>query len=284
MLRRTGLLLTLALVTSLSACNGDDDVPLPRQYVALGDSYTAAPLIGALDGNDGCLRSRNNYPRLLAQSEGLNLADESCSGATTEAITGPQQTSQQEVDPQIDAVRASTDLVTIGIGFNDFGLTVRAFVTCVQLAKEDPTGSPCTDADAAAGDDGVTQALTMLPRRIAGVIKDVRAEAPDAQVLVIGYPEIFPADAPCASLPVAQGDLPLLRTINKGINKAAETAATKHGATYVDVYGPSRGHALCSDDPWIAGADAGPDPKALIWHPYAEEQELVAELIRAAID
>ena len=35
-------------------------------YVALGDSYTAAPFVPLTDVASGCYRSSNNYPRLLA--------------------------------------------------------------------------------------------------------------------------------------------------------------------------------------------------------------------------
>jgi len=75
-----------------------------------------------------------------------------------------------------------------------------------------------------------------------------------------------------------------VRKIIRGINKAAEAAAERHDATFIDVYGPSRGHDLCSEDPWFAGNEADPDRKGLIWHPYAEEQELVAELVREQLD
>lgn len=284
MLSRTGLLLALALTASLSACTDTDDLRLSRQYVALGDSYTAAPLIGNLDGRDGCARSQNNYPHLVAESEGLDLRDVSCSAARTDDLLQSQRTPRQTVDPQIDAVTRSTDLVTIGIGFNDFGLSVTAFITCHRMAGSDPDGSPCTDADAATKAQSAGARLDALTSRITRVIEAVQDKAPDAQVLLIGYPDIFPTDAPCASMPVAMGDLPLLRRINRGLNEALTAAAQEQGATYVDVSGPSRGHHLCSDDPWIAGADAGPNPRALIWHPYSEEQELVAELIRQAID
>ena len=37
-----------------------------RSYVALGDSYTAAPLVPSTDTSNGCLRSSGNYPSLVA--------------------------------------------------------------------------------------------------------------------------------------------------------------------------------------------------------------------------
>lgn len=51
-------------------------------YVALGDSYAAAP--GVPEQTDAaCGRSSANYPSLVAASRGARLKDVSCSGATT---------------------------------------------------------------------------------------------------------------------------------------------------------------------------------------------------------
>ncbi len=74
-----------------------------RRYVALGDSYTAAPYVYLTDVANGCLRSSGNYPALLA--ERLDVAkhvDVSCSGATSKDLAGRQDTFQQQtVPPQL---------------------------------------------------------------------------------------------------------------------------------------------------------------------------------------
>src|SRR5688572_23797059 len=50
--------------------------PRFRRYVALGDSYTAAPLVPDTDTTNGCLRSTNNYPALVAAAlPGTELVD-----------------------------------------------------------------------------------------------------------------------------------------------------------------------------------------------------------------
>src|ERR1700745_3378343 len=59
-------------------------------YVALGDSYAAGPLIPNPVLPLGCLKSDHNYPHLAAPGIGLTLRDASCSGATTVDMTNPQ--------------------------------------------------------------------------------------------------------------------------------------------------------------------------------------------------
>ena len=54
--------------------------------------------------------------------------------------------------------------------------------------------------------------------------------------------------------------------------------ARKAKAEYVDVYALTEGHDICSDDPWIAGRDTVPG-QALAFHPFAAEQQAVAEEI-----
>src|SRR5262249_62178679 len=64
----------------------------PQSYVALGDSYTAGPVI-PVQQNDpaGCLRSDHNYPHLVASALGVgDFKDASCSGADTGDRTAPQ--------------------------------------------------------------------------------------------------------------------------------------------------------------------------------------------------
>ena len=61
----------------------------PPHYVALGDSYTAGPLVPSLTGSPaGCLRSTHSYPFGVAAGTGAaTFADVSCQGATTVDMT-----------------------------------------------------------------------------------------------------------------------------------------------------------------------------------------------------
>src|SRR3954471_15153979 len=154
MTRLLGVLLAATL--TLAACTGDGAAPgdpAPEQaaaarysrYVALGDSYSAGPLIPTTDLAGGCARSDHNYPSLLAaRLHVARLVDVTCSGASTADLTHVQRPFQgARVPPQLDAVTPHTDLVTVGIGGNDLDLFGTLVATCTRLRDSDPSGSPC---------------------------------------------------------------------------------------------------------------------------------------------
>ncbi|UDY23374.1 SGNH/GDSL hydrolase family protein [Nocardioides sp. Kera G14] len=282
MRRLVSALVASALIGSLSGCGSDE----PTTYVALGDSYTAAPYIGTLDGSDGCFRSTNDYPHLLAKQAKLVLDDVSCSSATTEAVTSSQRTPQGSVEaPQIDAIDKDTDLVTVGLGANDFDLFGRVVLTCVQLSASDPSGSPCTTVDAAGGENSVANRLADVEKRLVSLFHTIRKAAPDARIVAVGYPQVVPTpeQGGCSELPIATGDLGWAYDLNVGINAAVQKAADATKVDFVDVLSGTKGHDICGDDPWIAGATVAPGRKGFAYHPYTEEQEYVAKLLEELV-
>lgn len=276
----TGCLLT----TGLCGCAGDDTSADGNEgtYVAIGDSYTAAPGTGPPDKSDDCLRSTSNYPHLIAEQTGMELRDVSCAAATTEAVEGEQDPPQgSTLRPQLDAVDEDTDLVTVRIGANDFNLIGRVVIDCVQVASVEPAGSPCAALDSAA-DDSVASRLGEVEQRVLGVLEAIRERAPGARIIAIGYPQIFPARGGCGALPLAEGDVDFARRVNKGINRALSDAAADAGVDFIDVFATTAGHDICGEHPWIAGSTAVPG-QGVAYHPYAEEAVHVAGLVQAAI-
>jgi hypothetical protein len=291
----------LALMLALGpGCSANDD-PAPRpaparttgaptgaptaydEYVALGDSYTAAPLVPPTDTSTLCLRSEVNYPALLASAmPGTVLTDVSCSGASTDNMTTPQTGRGGSVPPQFDALSRHTDLVTIGLGGNDDNLFATLLGRCTQLAGSDPAGSPCTVALAEEGSDRLTRTLDNIRRNVADVVDGVRLRSPGARIVVVGYPQIVPASGTCDLLPLAAGDYPFARQVNEGLTRAVRRGAADAGANYVDLWAPSSGHDICSSEPWINGRITSAET-ALAYHPLAVEQRAVADLILARI-
>src|SRR5690349_9257544 len=97
-----------------------------RNYVALGDSYTAGPANAVQDQSPrGCYRSDHNYPHLVAPHLALPVfRDVSCSGAETKDMTSSQSVSPPPNPlPQFHALDSSTRVVTLTIGGNDIGFT-----------------------------------------------------------------------------------------------------------------------------------------------------------------
>ncbi|HEX6445277.1 MAG TPA: SGNH/GDSL hydrolase family protein [Streptosporangiales bacterium] len=245
------------VVPSLVGATQAQAAPSFSHYVALGDSYTAGPFIPWPRFDPvGCGRSTNDYPKLLA---GLlkvgSYTDVSCSGAQTSNMTQSQSVPLGSNGPQFDALKADTDLVTLGIGGNDFNLFGSLIDTCSSLYRSDPNGSPCKDKYVVNGQNTLQPNIDRIGERVAGVVAGIHQRSPHAEVLVVGYPHIVPADKTCQDvLPFSTGDYPFLDSVEQALNTAIADAAGGGTATYVDTYAASAGHDACEGDrAWING-------------------------------
>jgi lysophospholipase L1-like esterase len=242
-------------------------------YVALGDSYTAGPFIGTMRVDpDGCGRSLQNYPAFLA--DWLDVAtytDVSCSAATTEALTRDQQLFNGDVArPQLDALDEGTDLVTLGIGGNDFGI-YSTLMSCQGAGR-----AACPEAR-------LRRDARRVAGRVRGAVRAVTSRAPQADVYVVGYPQILPPSSPCAEVGVGAADLPVLHAISRSLNRSLRRGAEAAGATYVDLEAASQGHDVCAgEEAWINGPEflAG---IAAPFHPLAEGMRGAAVEVYEAI-
>ncbi|MDN4173339.1 SGNH/GDSL hydrolase family protein [Nocardioides sp. SOB77] len=279
-----GLATTLTLTAAACTAGSEDEV---LRYVALGDSFTAAPYVPQTNEADPCLRSTGNYPSVLARAldggdHQVRLTDVSCSGARTSDLTGSQQVRGDAVPPQLDALDEDTDLVTLSIGGNDQALFSTMVYGCIELAQADPTGAPCTER---AGTLGGGAALEDLVERIRGNLDGIYAEiadrAPDARVISVGYPDIFPPRGTPACqerLPLALGDFDLTHDLLAALDEAMRDAAADAGVDFLDVRALSEGHDICSADPWVNGQHTDKDA-ALEFHPFASYEQAVADAL-----
>ncbi len=265
-----------SIAASPEQAGGLDDLTQER-YVALGDSFTAAPLVPVTDLAEGCLRSDANYPSLLAASLDLELTDVSCSGATTRDLLRRQATVRDSSVPaQLDALDADTDLVTLGIGGNDQALFSGLVETCLRLRTQDRRGAPC--ADSAVG----RRLLAATPRiggNIERALRRVQRRAPDARVILVGYPRIAPSRGACPRrLPFATGDVTFGDRVLRALDRSMSRAADRVGVDYLDLYSASAGHDVCSDEPWVNGRRTR-SGVALAFHPLAAGAAATARLL-----
>ena len=221
-------------------------------YVSLGDSYTAGPLIPNPVLPLGCLKSSNNYPRLAAPTIGLPLRDPSCSGATTEDMTQPQTVDPDgPTPPQFNSLDAETTVVSITIGGNDIGFSSVA-QDCITL---NPFSTPCKDKYASGGKDQLAERITATAPKVAAVLQGIKARSPLAKTYVLNYPAIFPETGfGCwPQMPIGFGDVPYLRSTQQKLNSMLATQAAANGATLVNWYGASIGHDACkgSSTRWV---------------------------------
>jgi hypothetical protein len=213
-------------------------------YVALGDSYAAGPLIPLFLKPYGCLKSSNNYAHLAAPKLGMTLRDPSCSGAKTDHMTAPQGVTPGPNAPQFNSLTADVKLVSVQLGGNDIGFSGIA-QDCFSLS---PTGqAPCKAKYVGAGPDQVSARIAAVAPKLSAVLAGIRSRAPTARILVVNYPAIFPhSGAGCwPFLPVANGDVPWLRSKQVELNQMIATQTAAAGARLVDAYAASIGRDAC---------------------------------------
>lgn len=255
----------------------------PTSYVALGDSFTAGPLIPDQQLSPiGCLRSDRNYPHRVAPSSGQSaFRDVSCSGARTDHMFGPHNVTGGPNPPQLDALAADTHLVTLGIGGNDIGFS-EIIENCVTLW---PFGSPCRSRYAPGGQDQITQRIADTAPKVSSVLSAIAQRSPNAKVLVVGYPAIVPhSGSGCwPSMPLAWNDVPYLRAKHQELNAMLAQQAAAHGATYVDTYAPSDGRDACAPSSvrWVEPIVPG-NPAAPV-HPNARGMAGMSTAVQAAL-
>lgn len=288
--RRAASAGAILLVTLLTGCTGASSqspsaaeppalapgpaAPLGEglDYVALGDSYSAGPLVGTVRADPTvCGRSTTNYPAYLA--EWLQVAsyrDVSCSGAQTRDVRRPQRSFDQVVLPaQADALSADTDLVTIGLGGNDFGI----FGALSGCAADQQAGQQAQDecrslfADPVAASEFVDKAKK-VEGRLTRSLRVIAERAPDAQVVVVGYPRLMPASGTCPAAVLTPEGVSFANRVARTLNASLKGAAQKSGATFVDLTGPSTGHDVCAkSEAWINGPEVKMG-EAAPFHPF----------------
>ncbi|HEU4515470.1 MAG TPA: SGNH/GDSL hydrolase family protein [Nocardioidaceae bacterium] len=274
-------LAALPLLSATGPAAADDGDTAPAsvkvydEYVALGDSYSAGPLVPQQRPDPlGCLRSTNNYPAFLATyiTSIRSFTDVTCSGAETTDLRKRQSTivPGPSPAPQLDALTPSTDLVTLGIGGNDYGLFGSMISTCEEVASKDPDGAPCREYYTVDGVDTKKRDARRIQPRVGRVVREILGRSPKADVFVLGYPRLLPEEGTCAEVPFAAGDYAWGNQIERILNRSIRRAAENNGATYVDLYPASLGHDACAGErAWINGSEIKPT-EAASFHPYLE--------------
>lgn len=279
--RRLALVAALAAValTMLAAFAG---AARADNYVALGDSYAAGPLIPNQIGPPlGCLRSDHNYAHLAAPSTGATLRDVTCSGATTEDMTEAQSTELGTNPPQLDALDGETSVVSLTIGGNDIGFSDIA-LSCITF---NPFATPCKDQYNSGGKDVIAERIAATAPEVDTVLDEIAELAPNADVYVVNYAPIFPETGyGCwPQMPIGWGDVPYLRAKQKQLNGMLATQAANNGATLVDWYKAGIGHDACkgSSTRWVEPVVPG-NPAAPI-HPNLKGMQGASAALVAAL-
>ncbi|WP_109509034.1 SGNH/GDSL hydrolase family protein [Nocardioides speluncae] len=254
-------------------------------YVALGDSYAAgsgvlplawgAPLL--------CAQSSRNLSHVLADSLDADLTDVTCGGAQTSHFYAKQY---WNTPPQLDALSDDTDLVTLMIGGNDTNLFAGAIQNCViEAIGSFGQGNPCERKYSAQWNQQIDGTIGPAVKK---ALADIVAKAPNAEVLIVGYPWIMPASGGCfAKMPIATGDVPFMRALQANLNDAIGKSAADNGVTFVDLAELSElsdGHDSCKPigTRWVEPALFGLNFVPV--HPNALGERKMAEAVQAALN
>jgi lysophospholipase L1-like esterase len=272
----------VALLSATALLTAGATTASAAQFVGLGDSYAAGPLIPNQSLNPlGCLRSDKNYAHLAAAQLGKSLSDVSCSGATTDDMYAAQDVTPGPANPpQLNALSAATQTVTLSIGGNDIGFTS----IIENCAAPTPFGTPCQDKYNSGGVDQLAARINATAPKVAAVIQAIHTRAPSARVLVIAYEPILPeTGSGCwPQVPLAWADVPYLRATEKRLNTMLANTAAANGARYVDTYSAAIGHDSCKSssvrwvEPLIPGNTAAP------FHPNARGMAGITPTVVAA--
>jgi lysophospholipase L1-like esterase len=232
-------------------------------YVALGDSYSSGLGAGNYISSSGsCDRSNNAYS--VQWSIGHSPASfvfVACAGATTADV----------VSSQLSALSSGTTLVSITIGGNDAGFS-SVMETCVLEST-----SSCVSAVNAA-ENFVN---TTLPGRLDTTLADIRNAAPNAKVVLLGYPEFYDLSKSSTCIGLSTTDRTKLNQAADELDSVLSAAATRDHVSYADVKSQFSGHEICDGSAsWLHSVDIFNISDS--YHPTANGQELGYEPVLAA--
>ena len=243
----------------------------------MGDSYVAGPGIDPVDPTSGgCSRSLGNWPTLLAKKlQVRSFYDASCSGATSaDIVTARPAASGAQDDAQIDAVGSDTDLVTVGIGGNDEDVFGKIIFACAGGSARNPpsTCPPFSDGE-------LGQILERTTSRVAKALEDIRAKAPKARIILVGYLRLLPEPGVCEVPGLAADRTGAAPASQNALEAALAEAADRAAVEYISLSKLSVGHESCQgESAWVNGFQPVPGDGAFV-HPNAAGMQAVATAV-----
>jgi lysophospholipase L1-like esterase len=222
----------LALVMPLLAAPAQAAAP---SYVALGDSYSSG--VGTrsyISDGTSCQRSVYAYPSLIAAARGYALNFRACSGARIADVA----------NTQLSALSSTTAYVTISVGGNDAG-----FSSVLTECAKPGWMSNCNGAI----DQAQAYINNTLPGALSTLYASIRAKAPNAKVVVVGYPRIFNGEDCNAGTWFSPSEESRLNDTADLLDSRTAAQASAKGFAFANPVSRFVGHAVCDSVEWING-------------------------------
>jgi hypothetical protein len=128
--------------------------------------------------------------------------------------------------------------------------------------------SSCLNAVAASE----TYVADELPARLDTTLQTIRADAPAAKIVVLGYPDLYDLSKSNSCIGLSTADRTALNQGAGDLDSALATAAAAQGDTFADVHSQFAGHEICDSGNWLHSIDIFSISSS--YHPTAAGQEL----------
>jgi len=159
-----------------------------------------------------------------------------CAGATTADV----------LSSQVSALSASTTLVSITIGGNDAGFS-SVMETCVLSST-----STCVNAVS----NAEAFVTNQLPALLNTTLQTIRADAPNARIVVLSYPDLYDLSKSRGCIGLSTQDRTALNGGADALDSALATAAGKvSDSTFADVRSQFAHHEICDSSSWLNSID-----------------------------
>lgn len=255
--------LALALTALVAPAVPSASAAVPDEYAGLGDSYSSGNGAFSTNLDWGCGRNTYAYPYLVAQARpNTHLTFVACQGAVTDDV----------VNSQVNSLTADTDYVSITIGGNDVGFA-NLIMNCAGSLSFN-----CENAT----NEAKYKITNELPAKLDRAYAAIRAKAPNATVVVLGYGRMFGKSVSCAAANgITAQEAVWANEVADLLDATIAGRVAAAGFTYQSSIKSFTGHDMCAATPYVNGkswsiADG--------YHPTrAGYSEALAPAVRAVI-
>ncbi|MEV6769805.1 SGNH/GDSL hydrolase family protein [Nocardia sp. NPDC051030] len=283
---------TLAIAASVSGSGvGAADTAQGKELVVLGDSFSANAWVLQAQTSE-CRHGDTSWPTQLSRLMGVagtdDYLDMSCPGASLD--TPPNYTASWEAKQaaQVSAFGPRTKVVALQFGINDrWGTQETTAWYALQQCVLNLIQGCGTDATTQGRlPDASTMTGAAYAARIRNVIDYVKYYAPNAHIVLVGYPELFSTGQPVCfgAFGLTQFVQPRGQAIPDLLDRldtAQRDAARQLAIDFYDARTATTGHGLCTDQPWINDYQNPQHPTAIPFHPSEQGDAVLANGIYA---
>ncbi|HMJ35828.1 MAG TPA: SGNH/GDSL hydrolase family protein [Baekduia sp.] len=285
--RLTGLALAAACLALTPAAARAAELHGP--LTALGDSFSAGEGAPPYDpASKGCDLSDDAWGIVLADFRQWDHRHVACSGAVIADVLQDDlaRGRRSQISHLVDD---PPGVVTLTVGGNDAGFK-DVLIRCGIVTA-------CQSSYRIGGVDQLDQDIGDVEARLPAVYQAIHAAAPQAALVVTGYPRLFPArptrPVGTSALGITPDEMVYLNQKTQRLNAAIQRVATTMGAIYTDVGETFDGHEVTTRDHWInvpTGLDDNESWQTVFrnpttaFHPTAAGYRQLARAVKRTLD